>query len=479
MKLQTLIGKSSLVSTSPFFRNNKDVFYLSFKALIAMGSVLILLLPAIKNGYPLLYSDSASYIYSGHEGIVPVDRPIVYGFIVRHISMSYSLWFVVILQAAIFVCLTWLSFKVLNRGERACIYTLITCFLLGLFTGASNYISQIMPDIFSAYMIWSLALIFVTKSRAHRWLLWAFTLISALVHFSNILTITVLAIIFILIIVITHKREGISKTITFQLIGLLILPWLLLPTINYAFQKEFFFNRSSSIFITGRLIETGLLKKYLTEYTEAAKYDLYEYRDHLPEKIWQFVWNEDSPLYAGGCLDGGWVNCWLEKSDEYDNMIRSVLSKPPLFCQFLIISLQDWFKQLLDFDIGHLTKQGESSIFKDMIARYFDDSPMYEKSDQFKGDLFFIKESAVQSYFVLLSVFLTIIFVLLSGKRRIKKEYLFVALVIVVGLLINALDSSMFSGVLNRYQGRIIWLIPMLAIWCSIRYFEKKGEVTN
>lgn len=463
-----------MTHTSILNFSNRDVFRFILNVLMLAGSVFVILIPAIQNGYPLLYSDSASYIYSGHAGIVPVDRPIVYGFIVRHVSMSFSLWIVVFMQAVIFTFLTWLSFKVLNRSERAYVYTLITSVLIGLFTGASNYISQIMPDIFSAYMIWSLSLIFVSRSLSIRWLLWVLALTSALAHYSNILTISALVIISIVIFLFFQRKERIDRTITIQLIGLLLLPWLLLPIINYSYQKEFFFNKSSNIFFTGRLIESGLLKKYLSEYPEATKYDLYVYRDQLPDKIWQFVWNEDSPLYAGGCLEDGWVNCWLDKSDEYGGMIRSALLKPPILGQFVWISIIDWMKQLTVFDIGHLSKQGDDSPFKDIIPRYFDDSPMFERSNQFKEDLFFIKESTVQSYFVLLSVLLMLIIIWKSDKRYISREHVAMTLAIVIGLLVNALVCSMFSGVLNRYQGRIIWLIPMLAIFIASRYWDQR-----
>ena len=51
-------------------------------------SVFVLIIPALKNGYPILFSDSGTYLSSGHSGYVPVDRPILYGIFVRHISLS-------------------------------------------------------------------------------------------------------------------------------------------------------------------------------------------------------------------------------------------------------------------------------------------------------------------------------------------------------------------------------------------------------
>ncbi len=68
-------------------------------------SVILLIVPALINGYPLLYSDSATYIESGMGLFVPIDRPIFYGLFIRIASMSYSLWFVVILQSLVIVAL--------------------------------------------------------------------------------------------------------------------------------------------------------------------------------------------------------------------------------------------------------------------------------------------------------------------------------------------------------------------------------------
>ena len=430
--------------------------------LFLLGAIFFLMIPAIRNGYPMLYSDSASYIVSGHERVVPIDRPVVYGFLIRHISLSFSLWFVVFVQALIAVGLTWFSYKTIGVKNKIA-YTFITCALLGLFSGASNYISQIMPDIFSAFLIWSVALLLITDQSKYSWMLWGLALVSTLVHFSNLLTITILATTLVIFVFILRKKQKQSSKRIIQLLGLIVLPWVLLPIINYSFQKEFFINKSSNIFFTGRLIETGLLNEYFSAYPEASQYSLFAYKDNLPEKTWQFAWNGDSPLYEGDCMKEGWGTCWIEKSDEYGRMIRSVLSKPVLLKHFIKISFKDWQKQIFDFDSGPLTQQNENSAFNEIITRYFDDASMFKKSGQFNGDLWFTTESTIQRYFVIVAVLIIAALNLFYREIRSDRKLLTALVVIVFGLLINALVCSVFSGVLNRYQGRIIWLIPMLS----------------
>lgn len=432
--------------------------------LFLIGSVLFLMLPALQNGYPLFYSDSASYIVSGHVGAVPIDRPILYGLFVRHISMSFSLWLVVFVQAILFVGLTWASIKSIKLSGKAMLYTFIICSLTGLFTGASNYISQIMPDIFSAYMIWAIALIFITDHSKLRWGLWVLALFSSMVHFSNLLSITILVGLSIVVTLFFRRKISYFTSLMIQLSGLLILPWIMLPIVNYAYQKEFFINKSSNIFFTGRLIETEILQQYFEKYPESSQYSLFSHSGHLPEKTWQFAWNADSPLYEGDCIKSGWGTCWLVKSDEYGRMIYSVLSKPDLLVDFFKVSMKDWKNQIVDFELGPLNQLGESSGFKEITAEYFDDSSMFIKSNQFKGNLTFEKESSIHHLFVISAIVVLLIVLFVLWRFKFDKTLLIVLIVIIAGLLVNALVCSIFSGVLNRYQGRVIWLIPMISI---------------
>jgi len=64
-------------------------FYVVVIIIIAAAG---LMLPAFYNGYPLVYSDTGTYIASGFEGKVPNSRPITYGLFIRHSSLTASLW---------------------------------------------------------------------------------------------------------------------------------------------------------------------------------------------------------------------------------------------------------------------------------------------------------------------------------------------------------------------------------------------------
>lgn len=441
-------------------------------------SVFVLLIPALQNGYPLLYSDSATYIASGHIGAVPIDRPMLYCFMVRHLSLSYSLWLVVIFQSVIFVWLTSLMLAQFVESRFICAYSFVVCLFLSLFTGASNYLSQIMPDVFSGFLIAALGLILISRNKTERRILTALTIVSSMVHFSNLLTITGLSIVSLILLYIFKKRVENIRTKAVNLVVISVLPWMLIPSFNFLFEKEFYLNKSSNVFFTGRLIETKILSDFFETQPNAKQYSLYAVKDRVPEKAWQFLWNNDSPLYDGNCsANGGWSNCWKVHSPEYGRMIRDVLTTPALLEKFVRISMADWKNQLLDFDTGHLTPQGKGSGFDEIIPQYLDDSLQYRAAKQYTETLFFEKESKIQRWVVGISLVVIVCSVIYLARKKSDniKSIVIIGITILFGLIINALSCSVFSGVLNRYQGRVIWLIPLFALTLVLILFQVKA----
>ncbi|MFA7491678.1 MAG: hypothetical protein WCY58_13070, partial [Mariniphaga sp.] len=53
-----------------------------------------------------------------------------------------------------------------------------------------------------------------------------------------------------------------------------------------------------------------------------------------------------------------------------------------------------------------------------------------------------------------------------------RKKLLFILAVILAGMVLNAFFCSSLSGVLNRYQGRVVWLLPWIAIVVIISFAE-------
>src|SRR5690554_3684288 len=80
---------------------------------VLLGTV-ILSIVGLYNGYPLVFSDTGTYIYSGFDLFIPNDRPIAYGLLLRLFSLKLSAWFVILFQNLLTAFVVYLTLKSFN-----------------------------------------------------------------------------------------------------------------------------------------------------------------------------------------------------------------------------------------------------------------------------------------------------------------------------------------------------------------------------
>ena len=234
--------------------------------LLLLGTFILSII-GLYNGYPLVTSDTGTYIYSGFENVIPLDRPIVYGFMVRHLSLEYSMWFVVFFQNFLmaFVVLEILSMFIKKIPKLKQVYVLT---LLGLtfFTGISWYTNQLMPDFFASILLLSIFILLKSKdlSRFMNVLFYCIILLSCLVHFSHVLIgMLLLVVLFVWNRFHNKERKLLSnKKMSYVLISILSV-LLLLPSINYLTEAKFIVSKASHVFLMAHLADNGILDRFL------------------------------------------------------------------------------------------------------------------------------------------------------------------------------------------------------------------------
>lgn len=429
-------------------------------------SILALLWPAFHNGFPLVYSDTGAYIASGFEATVPVDRPVMYSFFVRHISLATSLWFVVVAQAGILytIMTMWMS-RLFGR---------INCFRnsffivssLALLTSVAFYTSQIMPDIFAPIAILCFALLITYHDLNKGEILFAGIVLvfSSMAHSSVLLTATLALVLFVLIGI---SRKKINKKPIKRAAILILAAWLLIPTLNWTLNAGFKVSRAPNIFLIGRLSESGILKDYLREKCEADRIELCRFKEQLPEYSWQFLWNGNSPLYSDDCLDanGHRAGCWLKRNEEYKPVVKDILTSSYLF-DYIIFSIKESVRQLNDYLNEDLASMMEDSpVLVNVAWRFKADHQSYISSIQsvstYKSDL----TNALQIVLVPAS-FLGLLVILLKKKwrSRLPQDFNQLLIAVILGVVLNAVVCATFSMVTGRFQGRVVWLIPFLFV---------------
>jgi hypothetical protein len=126
-----------------------------------------LLWPALWNCYPLLFSDSGTYISQVVERHLGWDRPPFYALAVVLISLRLSLWPVVLAQGLLTGWVLHLLRRALWPGVGAWSLPVLAA-MLGLVTSLPWITAEIMPDFLTALMAAALWLLVIRPERLRR-----------------------------------------------------------------------------------------------------------------------------------------------------------------------------------------------------------------------------------------------------------------------------------------------------------------------
>ncbi len=417
---------------------------------------------AIYNGYPLVTSDTGTYINSAFSMEVARDRPFAYSLLIRATSLKFSLWLPVIFQTMILLYLiNQLVSQFLGDGKNRNLSKVGIIAFISIFTGAGWYSGMIMPDIFAP--IGALALLlFILEQNPGKLVFYALLLLFAVAtHTSHLLIFTLLA---IFIFLFDGKQRKMQRGKYLVMVAIPLSAWLLVPTLHWTVGGKFSTNESTHVFLTGRFLETGTLHRYLDNECAIDPMPLCDYRYELPSNAIGFIWSPESPLYK--------TNGWEDPDHGYRNMVRNILLSPRYNLQFLYASFFHSLTQLLQTDVGdglgpHVA---ESNPFW-KVQQYFPaELPTFLHSRQNTSNLSFNIQNLVYRWITLLSVLYLLW--LLWNKARAEltsrdKQAIWICIGVVV---LNAFVTATFGNILARLQSRISWIIPLIAMIMWIKY---------
>jgi hypothetical protein len=441
-------------------------------------TVLVTIAPAFSNGYPLLFPDSGTYLASGHTGNVPIDRPIIYGLLVRHLSLSYSTWLVILSQSIIYNYLVFMVVKKLVQPKKPFVVLFIIGILMSIFTGVGYYTSLVIADIFTVISILSLFLLVVLdkKEKVHIGFISIILLVSILTHLSHIPL--VLAQLFILGIYFLIKKQFKAHLKRFVFIVSLFGGSLLtIALVNNSFGVGFVISRTNNIILAARYIESGLASKFLQKNCGNSDFypsynSLCEYKDVFD--TWPdagtYLYDSSSPIYDEECLQkGNWTNCWIEKDAEYGDLISDILSDDELRTDFIALAITGTLKQLITIEQSPLNYVDLRGI----VEKYFpDDLYAFDHSRQARdGSVTFHFKTILEVLFLYISILLIVLFI---RNKKLTNNTLLFLIAIGFSLLFNAAFCATLSNVIPRYQGRIVFLIPLYMFVLLFQFLNDK-----
>jgi hypothetical protein len=432
---------------------------------LLLGSLLCLS-AALYNGFPLVSSDTGTYLNSAVYRDVPTDRPITYGLFLRIASLRFSYWFAVWAQCLLLAALLLRCVAEFVPWLRSWVLRLALLGGLAWATGFAWYSSQLMPDIFTPIGLLALGLLMLGRfgSRIEQGLLLLALLVATITHTSNLLsyTLTCLSVGALAWHQRLFVRALLKRTHWLVATATVLAGWLVLPTLHLAFGGGFTITKAAPVFLMGRLVEAGIVDAYLADHCDDPDAAwLCAYRDKLPNDAITFLWDGSSPYNQTGGLEAN--------LSGYRRIVRAILTSPRYYPRLVTMAVQSTLRQLTHIAQGDglvAYRENSSPYWKITELAPYEKKP-YLSSLQNHSSLHF-EELTERVYTVQNWALLVLALAAATVHRhRLPPSSLPALLVLVVwcfGMIFNAFAAGALANVIDRLQGRVAWLLPFGAL---------------
>lgn len=445
---------------------------------------LSLVWPAIWNGFPFIFTDSLSYLTSGVELLAPVDRPIFYGLFIRISLLFTEIWGLVFFQAAIVIYL-------LQRLVNALLpdlpqkNDLLWIILVGLCTSAPWFVGQVSADIFTSCLFLAMIILLLTCKQATSGsiaFLGGVIVLAICMHSGNLIIGALLLLYMVGLLLLQKEPWSYIKKYTLIVSSCLLIGFISIVSSNIIFHQGLTFNRWGNVILLARILEDGAGLKYLNAvcessnlktcaalplFNEAAQKEIELGITSNPE-LKNMVLN--ALLWDGGINKIGGLS---EVNSEASSIIWGTFLTYPkeVFHAFLINSID----QLKTFSVGNQFGSTAHIVeINNYIESQFPNSyQSYVKSSQYQNTIkpVIILINPIYSLFIYFSLIFLLVALYISWQYKSRWESVFrgapiqlVTYSVFGFLFFNAIVTGGLSAVFDRYQSRVIWLLPAITI---------------
>ncbi len=291
-------------------------------------ATLLLLLPAIWNRFPILEYDTGGYLARWFEGYLVPSRSTTYGLFLAA-GWPLDFWPIVILQALAAVWIVGLLLRV-SRFDGHPIALPAIVAVLAVTTALPWLSSELLTDIFAGLsVIGAYALVWHGDriGKAERIALVLFIAFSASTHSATyaVLLGLVLAAFF---------GSWCSSTLVprnglMPMTAALVLGAMMLLGANYVVSRTIAWTPGGYGIAFGRMLQDGIVTRYLKDHCPDSRLQLCPYRDQLPLDADSFLWGQSvfNKLGRFAGLGDEMRTIVLESLRDYPMMqIRTALS---------------------------------------------------------------------------------------------------------------------------------------------------------
>jgi hypothetical protein len=424
----------------------------------AIAIPLMLLAPALWNGYPLLQWDTGGYLARWYERYLVPSRSTVFG-LYLHFGENSNFWINLGIQALATLWILQLTPRVLGLARP---WRLTAMSLTLVLTTALPWLcSMLLTDIFAGLSVLSLFILVVHGgkiARIEKCSLFGFTAFAAATHSATLGVLFGLCCVGWIARPFLHQRIAASGLLQGSLT--IVAGAAMLLSANFALSGELAWTPGGYGVAFGRMLQDGIVARYLRDHCAQEKLKLCPYRDELPATADQFLWG-NSVFNTLGRFKG--------LNDEMGFIVLHSLAEYPAWQAEAALSATA--QQLAHVATGEGTNGWIPHTYG-IIERYIPAQlkPMRAAHQQ-RWQLDFTDINRIHIPVALGSMLLVVIVFGAGLLRRPRDDPTLLAGTVSLALLGNAFICGVISGPHDRYGARMAWVATFVVLIAAVRYF--------
>jgi hypothetical protein len=423
----------------------------------------MLLAPAIWNGYPLLQWDTGGYLARWYEGYLVTSRSTVFG-LYLHFGEHSGFWINLGIQALATLWILQLTLRVfgLFRPSRLMAMSVI----LVMTTALPWLASMLLTDIFAGLSVLSLFLLIVhgdKVSTIEKAALFVFTSFAAATHSATLGVLLGLCCAGWIARALLRAPIAVSGLLRGSLT--IVAGAAMLLAANFALSGELAWTPGGYGVAFGRMMQDGIVARYLRDHCPQAHFKLCPYRDQLPATADEFLWGK-SMFNTLGRFEG--------LNDEMGFIVTHSLTEYPRWQAEAAVAATA--QQLVHVATGEGTNGSVGHTYG-IIERYIpaQTKPMRAAHQQ-HWDINFAAVNWLHVPVALVSMVLVFAMFVFAIWRREFDDLTLLAGTVSLALFGNAVICGIISGPHDRYGARMVWIATAVVLIAAIRRVARKDE---
>jgi hypothetical protein len=431
-----------------------------------LAATLALMAPAFWNGFALLQYDTGGYLARWYEGTLVPSRAVVYGLILTAGS-PWNFWPVIALQSALTVWVLALTLRAHGLGGRPLALLGVTL-VLTLVTTLPWLSSILITDIFAGLSVLALYLLVLRGDRLHRAErigLMVLAAVGAATHSATFAVLMSLVLVAALSRVVARRLAplaGLGRGLAALALGA-----ALVLAADYAVARRLAWTPGGFALSFGRMLQDGIVKRYLDEHCPEPTLTLCAYKDQLPKDADVWFWGSDLFDRLGRFAGLG---------DEMRRIALASIAAYPW--QQLKAAVAATATQFVSIASGEGVVTSIWHTYS-IIERYAPQAvPAMRAARQQQGGIDFTLINRVHVPVALASMLLLLGAIALGWRSRRHADLAMLAATVLLALLANAAVCGVFSNPHDRYGARLVWLATLVAILTALRLRER-GRISG